>query len=90
MVNVMGPGAKFPDESKTPGFKEAVTSFTVALSKVTQRVLKCLAIALGAPDEDFFVNMHKYLFKEDSICRLRSLYYPSINGKILLDCLGLK
>ncbi len=77
----IGPDAVFPDENKNPGIGETMVSFAENIIKVAHRVMKCMAVALGAPDEDFIVNRHKYILRDGAICRLRSIYYPSINGK---------
>ena len=79
MTQIDGDKALFPDEL-VPKMRPALTTLAKQSRELTFRLLRAIALSLGQ-DKEFFVNCHQ-LFTPRGISKLRSIYYPPINGKV--------
>ena len=69
---------RFPDE-QLPEFRQTVSQLVPELCRLSHRLLKCLALAIGL-EEDFFTQCHQNMCQgsEKNATTFRSLYYPSL------------
>ncbi|KAI8374144.1 uncharacterized protein BYT42DRAFT_547236 [Radiomyces spectabilis] len=69
----------WPSEQDAPGFQKAAEKFMQKCNEVSGRLLTCLAIGLGFPD-DFFTRCHD-ITQPDSLNTLRCIHYHEISGQ---------
>ena len=79
MTKVEGDQALFPDQL-VPEMRPALTSLAKQSRELAFRLLRAIALSLGQ-EREFFVKCHQ-IFTEHGISKLRSIYYPPINGNV--------
>ena len=60
--------------------RPALTTLAEQSRELTFRLLRAIALSLGQ-EKEFFVNCHQ-LFTPRGISKIRSIYYPPINGNV--------
>ena len=80
VTKVEGDQALFPDKF-VPGMRPALTGLAKQSRELTFRLLRSIALSLGQ-EKDYFVKCHQ-IFTPNGISKLRSIYYPPINGTIV-------
>ncbi|KAI8061023.1 hypothetical protein BC940DRAFT_245729 [Gongronella butleri] len=71
-------GDLWPSEQDAPGFQERVQRFMQQCNEVSQRLLECLALGLGFP-QDFFTRCHD-ISQPDALNTLRLQHYYDLSG----------
>jgi len=69
---------RFPDD-QLPEFRQTVSTLVPELCRLSNRLLQCLAVAIGL-EEDYFIKYHQNMCQgsEKNATTFRSLYYPSL------------
>jgi len=64
-----------------PEFWKSIHQILPELSKLSQRLLRCLALALGL-EEDYFIQRHKFMCTStnNNPTTFRTLFYPSLSA----------
>ncbi|ORX45458.1 leucoanthocyanidin dioxygenase [Hesseltinella vesiculosa] len=68
----------WPDDKDVPHFQDKVQQFMEDCNQVSQRLLECLAIGLGFP-QDFFTRCHD-VSQPDALNTLRFQHYYDLTG----------
>ena len=73
-----------PAVTEPPGFMDAMLHLDQACRELTLKLLRCLAIGLELPDEEFFIKCHQDVVDRsagiDSNCLFRTIYYPVVKN----------
>ena len=80
MTRIEGEEAAFPDES-VAAMRAALTELAMKSKELTFRLLRAIALSLNQP-MDFFVKCHDKIFTRDNTTKLRSIWYPAIDGSV--------
>jgi len=80
VTKIEGELATFPDQ-QVPEMRDNLTKLARQSRELTFRLLRALAISLNLNPE-YFVEREKMMFTPKCITKLRSLYYPPIEGPV--------
>ena len=80
VTRIEGDLATFPDES-VPELRPNLTDLAVKSKELSFRLMRALALALNL-EQEYFVDRTSQIFTGDCVTKLRSLYYPALEGKV--------
>jgi len=76
-INGFNEDARFPNN--IPAFKTNLMDLAKRTVKLSERLLKCISLTLGRP-ENFFTNLHSRVLGGKNASALCTLYYPAMQG----------
>merc|ERR1712106_1285171 len=82
-INGFNEDGRFP--KNIPEFKTNLMELAKRTVKLSERLLKCISLTLGRP-ENFFTNLHSRVLGGKNASALRTLYYPAIQDHGIGRC----